>query len=84
MSYQLFITRTAQKEISLIPKEFALNIKEHILKLKNEPRPSGCKKLKDRDGWRIRYSNYRIIYEIDDNSKIIKILHVGHRKDVYR
>ncbi|MBI5326454.1 MAG: type II toxin-antitoxin system RelE/ParE family toxin [Ignavibacteriae bacterium] len=31
-----------------------------------------------------RFSNYRIIYEIDDYTKIVTILHAGHRKDVYR
>ncbi|TAL67704.1 MAG: type II toxin-antitoxin system RelE/ParE family toxin [Bacteroidetes bacterium] len=84
MNYRLLISRAAQKEFTFIPKEFALALKEHILKLKDEPRPAGCKKLKDRDGWRFRFSNYRVIYEIDDNSKIVTILHVGHRKDVYR
>jgi len=27
---------------------------------------------------------YRVLYEIDDKQKIVTVLHVGHRGDVYR
>ncbi|MHB0912379.1 MAG: type II toxin-antitoxin system RelE family toxin [Armatimonadota bacterium] len=37
-----------------------------------------------RDGSRIRVGNYRIIYEIDDSEQAITVLHIGHRRDVYR
>jgi mRNA interferase RelE/StbE len=84
MIYKLTITRSAQKAFLDIEREIALRIKENILSLSNKPRPTGCKKLKDRDGWRIRAGNYRIIYEIDDKEKSILILHIGHRRDVYK
>lgn len=49
-----------------------------------QPRPVGCKRLIGREGWRIRVGSFRIIYEIDDTAKSVIILHIGHRKDVYR
>lgn len=84
MSYSLFILRLAQKELSKIPKDIYESIKEAILSLSKNPYPSGCQKLRGRDGWRIRIGNYRIIYEIDDDHKSITILHIGHRRDIYR
>jgi hypothetical protein len=45
--------------------------------------PPGCKKLKGRDGWRIRQGNYRIIYDIFDEILVVEIVAVGHRKDIY-
>ncbi|NJL92104.1 MAG: type II toxin-antitoxin system RelE/ParE family toxin, partial [Coleofasciculaceae cyanobacterium SM2_1_6] len=48
-----------------------------------DPRPSGCLKLKGREGWRIRVGNYRVPYKIDDQQKIITILRIRHRRDVY-
>jgi mRNA interferase RelE/StbE len=83
MKYQVLITRNAQKELSLIQKEEALKIKDKILKVAEDPRLSGAKKLKGRAGWRVRMGNYRIIYEIDDVSKEVLILHIGHRRDIY-
>jgi mRNA interferase RelE/StbE len=51
--------------------------------LAEEPRPPGCRKLQNRDGWRIRVGDYRDIYEVDDEQLTVTIL-VGHRRDVYR
>jgi mRNA interferase RelE/StbE len=56
---------------------------EGIQGLSNNPRPSGCKKLKGRNGWRVRKGNYRIIYDIFDNILLIEIIGLGHRKDIY-
>lgn len=49
-----------------------------------EPRPSGCKKLKGREGWRIRVGDYPVVYDIDDDAQTALILNIGHRRDVYR
>lgn len=45
---------------------------------------TGCKKLVGRQGWRIRVGDYRIVYEIDDEQRVVNVLHIGHRKDIYR
>ncbi|WP_369010881.1 type II toxin-antitoxin system RelE/ParE family toxin [Lacihabitans sp. LS3-19] len=41
------------------------------------------KKLKGRDGFRVRAGDYRIIYEIFDSELIIDIITLGNRKDIY-
>ena len=46
--------------------------------------PSARSKLAGRDGWRIRVGNYRVLYDIDDTAHAVMIVHVGHRRDVYR
>jgi mRNA interferase RelE/StbE len=84
MSYSLLILRSAQKELADLPKNIYKKVKQTILKLSKDARPSGCKKLKGREGWRIRVGEYRVIYEINDKDKSITILHIGHRKDIYK
>jgi mRNA interferase RelE/StbE len=84
MRYEVSILRRAQKELASLPREAYKQVKDTILSLAEEPRPEGCKKLTARQGWRIRASDYRIIYEIDDTQHTILILHIGHRRDVYR
>jgi mRNA interferase RelE/StbE len=84
MSYDVFILRRAQRELALLPPEVYERIKRAIWNLGQEPRPSGCQKLTGRDGWRIRVGDYRVIYEIDDLKRRVTVLHVGHRRDVYR
>lgn len=52
--------------------------------LKVNPRPVGCKKLTNEEGYRIRVGNYRILYTIDDTNSSVNIYKIAHRKDVYR
>ncbi len=83
MSYNLEILRRAQKELADLPKETYPKICDVVQDLAKDPRPSGCLKLKGREGWRIRVGNYRVLYTIDDQQQIITIFHIGHRRDVY-
>ncbi|WP_371819475.1 type II toxin-antitoxin system RelE/ParE family toxin [Tolypothrix sp. PCC 7910] len=58
---------------------------EKIQSLASEPRPDGVVKLKGSDNeYRIRIGDYRVRYEIDDDSQLVQILQCKHRKDVYR
>jgi len=84
MIYSLFILRRAQKELETLPRESYERVCQAILRLAEDPRPPGCKKLSGRDGWRMRVGAFRVVYEIDDGSLTVTILHVGHRRDVYR
>jgi mRNA interferase RelE/StbE len=84
MSYGLSILRRAQKELAHTPPDAYRRLVEAIRKLGEEPRPAGCRKLSGRDGWRIRVGDFRVIYEIDDVSRTVTVLSVGHRRDVYR
>jgi len=83
MIYQISILRRAQKELADLPKTDYVRVRDAILKLTENARPIGCKKLIGREGWRIKIGNYRVIYEINDAQKEITILNFGHRRDVY-
>ncbi len=63
---------------------YAINFsRQAIINLSKNPRPNGFKKLKGRDGYRIRVGNYRIIYNIFEKEVVIDIITIGHRKDIY-
>ena len=84
MTYKLSIRRKAQKQLAKLPVNDYEKVKHAIIELAGNPRPKGAKKLKGRDGWRVRQGDYRIIYEIEDDVLIVIVLDVGHRKDIYR
>lgn len=81
--YTIVLTKKAQKQLDSLPESMINSIISAISELEDNPRPSGCKKLKGRDGYRIRVGNYRIIYEVFDNKLLIDVIAVGHRKDIY-
>lgn len=82
--YSVFILRRAQKELAHLPGAAYEQVRDAIRALGQNPRPPGCLKLTGCDGWRIRVGDYRVIYEIDDRRGIVTVLHIGHRRDVYR
>jgi mRNA interferase RelE/StbE len=56
----------------------------NLLSLEGDPRPKGCVKLRGAQDYRLRVGQYRVLYIIDDRERIIEIIAVGHRRDVYR
>jgi mRNA interferase RelE/StbE len=84
VSYSVFILRRAQRELASLPKEAYEKVKSAISALAESARPRGCRKLTGREGWRIRAGKYRVIYEIDDQVQTVTVLHIGHRRDIYR
>jgi len=84
MNYTVSILRRAQRELAQLPDEVYEHIRDAVRALSRDPRPPGCLKLTGREGWRIRVGKYRVIYEIDDGQQSVTVLHIGHRRDVYR
>ena len=84
MNYSLFVLPRAKKELAQLTSTSYIRVRDAIRGLATDPRPSGCLKLAARDGWRIRVGDYRVVYEIDDTQHTVTVLHVGHRRDVYR
>ena len=83
MTYKVSFKKQAIKELAKINEPFYSHIKQAIYSLADNPRPNGYKKLKARDGYRIRVGNYRIIYDIFDLELVVDIIALGHRKDIY-
>lgn len=84
MGYSVTVQRRAQKQIARLPATAQNRIESSLRALAEDPRPPGCRKLRGEEGWRLRVGNYRIIYEIDDEERLITILQVRHRRDIYR
>ena len=81
--YTAILSKKAQKQLDKLPDNIAEPILNAILDLEENPRPVGNKKLKGRDGYRVRIGNYRVIYDIFDNQLIVDVIALGHRKDIY-
>ncbi|BCA56446.1 Plasmid stabilization system protein [Nitrospira sp. KM1] len=83
-SYKLVIKKSAERELRTIPKSDLRRITERLRGLADTPRPQGCEKLSGHDQYRIRQGDYRIIYGIDDEARIVTLVKVGHRREIYR
>ena len=84
MTYQVIVQRPAEKELDALEKSFYKRIVTRLLALEEDPRPAGVKKLQGQESYRLRVGDYRILYTIDDETKKVFIVAVGHRREVYR
>jgi mRNA interferase RelE/StbE len=83
IQYQIRILPAAEKSLSKLPKKMQLRIQGAITVLASNPLPPVAKKLVGRDSYRLRVSDYRIVYSIHENILTVKIISVGHRREIY-
>ncbi len=84
INYSLEIKQSAQKELDALEDALFTRIDPKILALADNPRPPGCKKLKDhKDQWRIRVGDWRVLYIIDDAAKLVTVTAIAHRREAY-
>ncbi len=85
MTYKIEFAKQAAKQFKALPRQEQQRLKTKIDDLEIDPRPPGVVKLSgEKNLYRIRVGNYRIIYSIQDSRLLILIVKIGHRKDVYR
>ena len=83
--YAITFARSARKELEALEQKQVERVFHRIEGLGKEPRPSGCRKLVgSKLLWRIRIGDYRIVYAVYDDRKVVDIVAVRHRKDVYQ
>ncbi len=84
--YSLSIKPSAAKELQSISDKVTLTrLIEKVKSLATQPRPSGSEKLAGRPNlYRVRQGNYRVIYSVDDEARVVDVVKVGRRKDAYR
>ena len=83
-SYSVRIISTAEKELKASGKTERLKLIGRIQALTHAPRPAGCEKLSGEERYRVRHGDWRIVYSIDDAAKVVLIVKIGHRREVYR
>jgi mRNA interferase RelE/StbE len=84
MPYTVKLKRSAEKELDNLPTKIHHKVINILLSLKENPFPRNSKKLRGREGYKIRVGNYRILYLIDEPGKNIEVVSVAHRREVYR
>jgi len=76
---------SAKKDGDCLSDNILTRVEKVILGFYSNPRPHGVKKLSGGGSrWRIRVGDYRILYEINDSKKLVRIYRIAHRKDVYK
>ena len=82
--HEVLLERAAERDLKALSRAVYDRIVSHLKTLSQNPRPPGCKKITgSRSDWRIRMGDYRVIYEIDDRAKVVKVMRIRHRREAY-
>lgn len=83
--YTVEFTTAAAREVRKLDPHIRRRLLAAITELQADPRPAGVKKLSGYDdAWRIRIGDYRVLYEIVDDTVLVTVFRVAHRRDVYQ
>ena len=83
--YQVVVERSAEKDLKRLSAKIRPRVATALRGLASNPRPPGSRKLAGAEhGWRIRVGDYRIIYEIADVIRVVRVQRIRHRREVYR
>lgn len=83
--YEVYLEKSAEQDLKRLSADAFKRLINYIKALTKTPRPVECHKIVgSKSDWRIRVGNYRIIYEIDDKVKVVNVMRVRHRREVYR
>lgn len=83
--YAIDLTTAAARDLKALKNNRTVleSIDRTILALGLNPRPNGVEKL-DGKLHRVRDGEFRVLYEIDDESRNVLVTRVRNRKDVYK
>jgi mRNA interferase RelE/StbE len=85
MTYSIKFRPSVEKSLKKLSQKELIRIKRKIDALaENLPDPVTTKMKGNNKFHKIRTGDYRIIYEIHDDTLVILVVKIGHRKDVYK
>jgi mRNA interferase RelE/StbE len=91
VSYQVHFSPRAEKELAALSKGDQQRIVSKVEeKLVNDPRPPGVKALQGAIGgvketvYRLRVGDFRVLYTVHDGRRLVLVIDLGNRREVYR
>lgn len=82
--YTVRLKRSAEQELRRLPRDNIPRILSRMQQLASQPRPPGCKKLTGEEEYRVRRGDFRILYTVDDQQRLVEVVKIAHRREVYR
>ena len=84
MSYSIKIRRSAARELGHVPRRERERLVEAIGALAEHPFSGNALKGGLRGLRRLRVSDYRVVYEVQEVALVVLVVRVAHRRDAYR
>jgi len=81
-SYRIEFAGAAERDLRRCSPDLASNILRRIEALQDEPI---SQKLRGTERtYRLRVGDYRVIYEVEPDSRVVVVYYIRHRREAYR
>ena len=85
MGYRVELLPSARRDLIAVPREVRTAIAVKIDQLAIDPWPAGTARLHGHaDLLRVRVGRYRVVYLVEARARVLVIVRIGHRREVYR
>ena len=75
----------ARRQFDHLPLAVAAAVLETLQAIAQNPQRLGKRLMFEHEGrYSARRGPYRIIYELEDAERLVRVIAIGHRRDVYR
>ncbi len=84
LAYRVEVATRARRDLERLAPALVERLGRVLMALRDDPRPRSSEKLVGLDAYRVRVGDYRVIYEVDDRSRVVIVSRIRHRREVYR
>jgi mRNA interferase RelE/StbE len=75
----------ARRQFDRLPVRVAAAVAETLQAIAENPKRLGKRLALEHEGrWSARRGPYRVIYELDEPERVVRVIAIGHRRHVYR
>jgi mRNA interferase RelE/StbE len=83
--WRVVVMPPARREFDRLPISVAAAVLETLDAIAENPKRLGKPLMLEHEGrYSARRGPYRIIYELDEAERLVRVIAIGHRRDVYR
>jgi mRNA interferase RelE/StbE len=83
--WRLEVMAPARRQFDRLPIEVAAAVLETLEAIRGNPKRLGKRLMFEHEGrFSARRGPYRVIYELDETRHLVRVVAIGHRRDVYR
>jgi len=82
--YAIRYTSAVIKTLRRMPRNVAELIRKKVHEVADDPNEArNVKKLRGRDGYRLRVGDWRVVYDLDDGMLVLIVIEIGPRGGIY-
>jgi len=83
--WRVEVMAPARREFDRLPISVAAAVLQTLDAIAENPRRLGKPLMLEHEGrYSARRGPYRIIYELDEHDHLVRVVAIGHRRDIYR